>query len=80
MHRVSKKALADISRSAHVVVATKLVHRLQIRPIVPYHSPSYIRVRAVVWECGDGQAERHADARDQYTFRLGYVASCEIYV
>jgi len=24
----------------------------------PYHSPSYIRVRAVVWECGEGQTDR----------------------
>jgi len=28
------QALADISRSALVVIATKLVHRLQISPIV----------------------------------------------
>jgi len=25
---------------------------------IPYHSPSYIRVRAVVWACGDGQTDR----------------------
>jgi len=51
----------------------------------PYHSSTYIRVRAVVWECGEGQTDRytyiqthrHADGRDQYTFRLGY-ASCEM--
>jgi len=24
----------------------------------PYHSPCYMRVRAVVWECGDGQTDR----------------------
>jgi len=23
----------------------------------PYHSPSYIQVRAVVWECGEGQTD-----------------------
>jgi len=34
--------------------------------------PSYIRVGAVVWECGQGQAYRHTYGRDQYTFRLGY--------
>ena len=28
------QALADISRSRYVVIATKPVHRLQIRPIV----------------------------------------------
>jgi len=25
----------------------------------PYHFPSYIRVRAVVWECGEGQTDIH---------------------
>jgi len=42
----------------------------------PYHSPSYIRVSAVVWECGQGQTgtvtQRHTDARDRYTFRVVY--------
>jgi len=28
------QALADVSRSVYVVIATKPVHRLQIRPIV----------------------------------------------
>jgi len=32
--RVGLQALADISRSGYVVIATKPVHRLQIRPIV----------------------------------------------
>jgi len=26
----------------------------------PYHSPSYIRIRAVTWECGEGQTYRRA--------------------
>ena len=34
--------------------------------------PSYTRVRAVVWECDEGQADRHTDGRDQYTFRIVY--------
>jgi len=42
------------------------MHQLQIRPIVhnaqlggtPYHSPTYSCVRAVVWECGEGQTHR----------------------
>ena len=38
-------------------------------PTIP---PSYIRVRAVVWECGRGQT--HTDARDQYTFCVVYDA------
>jgi len=25
--------------------------------------PSYIRVRAVVWECGEGQSDRHTDTQ-----------------
>jgi len=32
--QVGLQALADISRSAYAVIATKPVHRLQIRPIV----------------------------------------------
>jgi len=43
----------------------------------PYHSPTYSRVRAVVWQCSEGQADRHTDGRDQCTFCLGY-ASCEM--
>jgi len=46
-----------------VVVATKSVHRLQIRPIVhdwrapPTIPPSYVRVHAVVWEWGRRQTD-----------------------
>jgi len=47
----------------------------------PTTPPSYIRVRAVVWECGEGQTDRHTDRHtdglDQYTFRLS-CASHEI--
>ena len=73
------QALADISRSAQ----TKPVHRLQIRPVVhnytqlkgiPYHSLSYIRVHAAVWEGCERQTDTHTDGRDQYTFRLGYAS------
>jgi len=49
--------------------------QLEGTPTIP---PTYIRVSAVVWECGDGQThshtERHTDGRDQYTFRLGYAS------
>jgi len=35
-----------------------------------------MRIRAVVWECGEGQTDRqthrHTDGRDQYTFLLRY--------
>jgi len=40
----------------------------------PYHSSTYMRVHAVVSECGKGQADRHTDDHDQYTFRLGYAS------
>jgi len=42
-------------------------------PTIP---PTCIRVRAVMWECGDGQTGRHTDtqtdAREQYTFCVVY--------
>ena len=42
----------------------------------PYHSPSYIRVRAVVWACvrprTDRQTHRHTDGGDHNTFRVVY--------
>ena len=34
--------------------------------------PSYIRVHAVAWKCGDGQSQRHTDGPGQCTFRLRY--------
>jgi len=41
-------------------------------------TPSYIRLRAIVWECGQEQTDRYTqrdtDGRDQYSFRLGYAA------
>ena len=47
--------------------------QLKGTPTIP---PSYIRVRAVVWECGEGQTDTQTDtrtdARDQYTFRVVY--------
>jgi len=51
-----------------VVIATKPMHQLQICPIVHnYRTPStiplsYIRVRAIVWEC----SERQTDPRPIY--------------
>jgi len=33
----------------------------------PYHSPSYIRVRAIVWACGRGQTNRHTDTQTRVT-------------
>jgi len=66
------KALADISRSplyAFAVYKAKLTYK-ETRALIanppngaqlgapPHIIPSYIRVRAVVWECGDGQTYR----------------------
>jgi len=45
--------------------------QLDDTPTIP---PSYIRVRAVVWECGEEQPDTHTDGRGQYTFRLGYAS------
>jgi len=44
---------------------------LEVTPTIP---PSYTRIRTVVWACGEGQTDRHIDARDQYTstFRVVY--------
>ena len=41
---------------------------------IPYHSQSYIRVRAIVWACGRGQThtDRHTDAHDHDTFLVVY--------
>ena len=49
----------------YVVIATKLVHQLQICPIVhnqralPTIPSTYTRVCAVMWECGKGQTNTH---------------------
>jgi len=58
MERV--QALADIlrlvlcchSNETHAPIAN-LPKSAQLEG-TPYHSPTYIQVRAVVWECGDG--------------------------
>jgi len=62
------QALADISRSGYIVIATNPVHRLQIRPIVHNQRaspliipPTCIRVR--VQYCVNA-------ARDRQTHRL----------
>jgi len=71
------EALADISRSVLCCHSNKTQAPTTNPPYsvqlegTPYHSPSYIWVRAVVWECSEGQTERQTDGRDQYTFRLG---------
>ena len=66
------QALADISRWALCCHSKETRAQLDGNPAIP---PTYIRVRAVVWECGEGQTHRHTDARDQYTVRIVY-AKC----
>ena len=72
------QALADISRSAlrchsqrNPCTDCKSAQQYTTRGH-PYTIPhTYIRVRAV-WECGEGQTDRHTDSRGRYTFRLSY--------
>ena len=57
----------------YVPIATKSVHRLQKSPNsaqlegTPTIPPSYIRVRAVVWECGQGQTHGYTDTQAAMT-------------
>jgi len=70
------QALADISRSALRCYSNETrapitnppnSAQLECTPTMP---PSYIRVRAVVWECGEGRTDRHTDGHGHCTFRL----------
>jgi len=74
------QALADISSSAlcchnnktRAPIANRAnSSQLEGAPTIP---PTYIRVREVLWECGEEQTRRHThtDACDQYTFCLAY--------
>ena len=59
------QALADILRWRYVVMATKPVHRLQIRSIVhPYHSPK-LHLGACSNMGMRRGTDRHRDGRDQ---------------
>jgi len=35
--------------------------------------PSYIRVRAIVWECGEEQKDTDRQTQTHYTFRLDFL-------
>jgi len=67
------QALADISRSALCChsneTRTPIANPRNSAQLegTPYHSPSYIRDRAVVWECGEGQAHRQTDTETAVT-------------
>ena len=57
------QALADISRSALCCHSNETRAPIANPPNsaqlegIPYHPASYIRVRAVVWECSEGQTD-----------------------
>ena len=74
------QALADISRSALCCHSNEIRAQIANPPNsaqlegTPYHSANLYLVRAVVWECGEGQTDSHTDGGDQYTFRLGYAS------
>jgi len=67
IQRLQVQALADISLSdlcCHSNIANPPTSptsaQLEGTPAIP---PSYIRVRAVAWECGDGQTDRQTDTQ-----------------
>jgi len=73
------RAVADISRSELRCRSNKTrapianpsnSAQLEGTPTIP--PTLYIRVHAVVCECGEGQTDRRIDGRDQYTFRVVY--------
>jgi len=72
-HRASTSTRWHFAYSAMLSKRTKPVHRLQIRPIMHNQRapttipPTYIRVRAVVWECGEGQTNRQTDTQTALT-------------
>jgi len=61
------QALADISRSALCCHSNKtrapITNPPNNAPLegIPTFPPSYIRFPAIVWECGEGQSNRHTD-------------------
>jgi len=66
------QALADISHSALYCHSNEITNppnsaQLEGTPTIP---PTYIRVCAVVWECGEGQTDRHTDGHDNIHFAL----------
>ena len=66
------QALADISCSRYVPIATQPVHWLQIRPTVHNYGasrtfpPSYIQVNAEVRACGHRQTDTHTETTTHF--------------
>jgi len=46
----------------------KLTFKVIANDAVPQATYDILLVRAVVWECGEGQTDRQTDGRDQYTY------------
>jgi len=75
------QALADISRSAVCCHSKKTRAPIANPPNsaqlegTPYYSSNiHPGPCTVVWECGEGQTDRHTNGRDHYKFRLGYAS------
>jgi len=75
------QALADISRSALCCHSNETRAPIANPPNsaqlegTPTILPSYFRVRAVVWECSEGQTGRHTDTQMAVTnIHLGYAS------
>jgi len=69
---VRVQALADISRSTLFCHSNETHAQIANPPnsaqqeSTPYNSPSYIRVRAVVRECGEGQTDTQTAVTDTH--------------
>jgi len=80
------QALADISRSALCCHSNETCAPIANLPNsaqlggTHYHSPSYIRVRAVVWACRKGQTDTHRRARPLYISSHLFVSDIAIFV
>ena len=44
-----------------------------------YHSQRYSRVRAIVWECGEGQTDTQTDGRDHNTVHFAILCQMLTY-
>jgi len=65
---ISRSALRCHSNEARAPIANPPnTAQLEDTPTIP---PTYIRVRAVVWECGEGQTDRHTDRQTHTKTRV----------
>jgi len=54
---ISRSALCCHSNETRAPTLTAIPFNIQLRGILTI-LPSYVRVRGVVWECGEGQTDR----------------------